>query len=116
MSTWKFYHNPQCSKSREALNLLETQAVDFQIIDYQKNPLSIEELRELITQLKTPASSLVRVKENDFTDAPFDVNSAEEVARQLSKKPRLMERPILQGKGQAAIGRPLEKIEALLKY
>lgn len=115
MSTWKFYHNPQCSKSREALNLLETQAADFQIVDYLKTPLSVAELRELMAQLNVPISSLVRVKESDFTDAPFDVNSAEEIALQLSKKPRLMERPILQGKGQAVIGRPLEKIEELLK-
>ncbi|MNL58185.1 ArsC family protein [compost metagenome] len=97
------------------MHLLEAQAADFQIIEYLKTPLTFKELRELLSQLDTPVASIVRVKENDFTDAPFDVNSAEEVARQLSIKPRLMERPILQGKGRAVIGRPLEKIEALLK-
>jgi len=115
MSQWKFYHNPQCSKSREALSLLEAQGADIQVIEYLKTPQTFEELIQLIGQLDTPASSLVRVKEDDFVKTPFDVNSAEEVARQLSIKPRLMERPILQGKGRAVIGRPLEKIEALLK-
>ena len=115
MSLWKFYHNPQCSKSREALGLLQDRAVDIQVIEYLKSPLSVEELKKLISQLNEPVSSLVRVKEVEFTEAPFDVNSSEEVATQLSKKPRLMERPILQGHGRAAIGRPIEKIEALLK-
>jgi arsenate reductase len=115
MPTWKFYHNPHCSKSREALSLLKTQDADFQIIDYLKTPLSTQELKEMIGQLDVPVSSLVRVKENDFTNAPFNVNSADEVAQQLSKKPHLMERPVLQGKGRAVIGRPLENFEALLK-
>jgi arsenate reductase len=114
MSTWKLYHNPHCSKSREALSLLETQAANFQIIDYLKTPPSLEELKEMIGQLDAPVSTLVRVKENDFNNAPFDVNSADEVAQQLSKKPHLMERPVLQGKGRAVIGRPLENIAALL--
>lgn len=115
MSQWKLYHNPQCSKSREALSLLETRAVEFQIIDYIETPLSYEELIEMIGQLSAPVSSLVRVKEKEFTAAPFNVNSVEEVARQLSEKPRLMERPVLQGKGRAVIGRPVEEFENLLK-
>lgn len=114
MSQWKFYYNPQCSKCREALALLETHSVDFQPIEYLKTPLTAEELNELIGQLSDPVSTLVRVKESEFVEAPFDVNSVEEVALQLSVKPRLMERPILQGNGKAVIGRPVEKIEALL--
>jgi arsenate reductase len=113
--SWKFYHNPNCSKSREALAFLETEAVDFKTVEYIKNPLSHQELRELIGQLTSPLSALVRMKDADFTSAPFDVNSPEEVALQLSKKPQLMERPVLQGKGQAAIGRPLDNIKALLR-
>lgn len=115
MSSWKFYHNPQCSKSREALAMLQDRAIDIEVVEYLKTPLSVEELKQLISQLADPVSSLVRVKEVEFTEAPFDVNSAEEVAKHLSKIPRLLERPILQGHGRAAIGRPLEKIEALLK-
>jgi arsenate reductase len=115
MSFWKFYHNPKCSKSREALALLETQSVNFQIVEYIKDPMTSTELLELIGQLSGAVSALVRTKEADFIAAPFDVNSAEEVALHLSKKPHLMERPVLQGKGHAVIGRPLENIEALLK-
>jgi arsenate reductase len=114
-SSFKFYHNPQCSKSREALSLLETEGVDFQTIEYLKTPLSSEALLEVIGQLSGPLSSLVRTKEADFTNAPFDLNSAEEISMRLSEKPHLMERPILQGKGHAVIGRPLENFKELLK-
>ncbi|UOF00109.1 ArsC/Spx/MgsR family protein [Bdellovibrio reynosensis] len=114
MNQWKLYHNPNCSKSREALTLLETTGVNFHIINYIKNPLTQEELTGLISELNCSLSSLVRTKEHDFTEAPFDVNSAEEVAYRLSKEPHLMERPILQGKGVAVIGRPLENFKVLL--
>ncbi|MFM6929824.1 MAG: ArsC/Spx/MgsR family protein [Bdellovibrio sp.] len=115
MSQWKLYHNPQCSKSREALQLLEAQELDFQVVEYLKNPLSVNELKELIGQMKDPVSSLVRVKEVEFVENPFDVSSVDEVAQHLSLKPRLMERPLLQGNGRAVIGRPLENFTELLK-
>jgi arsenate reductase len=115
MSSWKFYHNPNCSKSREALAWLEAESVSFQTIEYISNPPSIEELQILIGQLHAPVASLVRVKDADFIAAPFNVESPEEVALQLSKKPRLMERPVLQGKNGAVIGRPLDNFKALLK-
>ncbi|WP_413559550.1 ArsC/Spx/MgsR family protein [Bdellovibrio sp. HCB209] len=115
MSLWKLYHNPKCSKSREALSFLEAQEVEFQIVEYIKDPLSFEQLTEIAAQLNGPVSSLVRANEADFVNAPFDVNSVNEVAKALSEKPHLMERPILQGKGMAVIGRPLENIQELLK-
>ena len=112
--TWKFYHNPQCSKSREALSFLQAQGVEFQTIEYLKNPLTSEELRVLISQLNSPLSSLVRTKESDFVAAPFDLNSVDAVVTGLASSPRLMERPILQGQGKATIGRPLENFLSLL--
>ncbi|QLY25765.1 ArsC/Spx/MgsR family protein [Bdellovibrio sp. KM01] len=115
MSSWKFYHNPHCSKSREALAFLEAEAVDFKTVEYIKNPPSRGEFRELIAQMTGPLSAMVRTKDVEFTAAPFDVNSAEEVALRLSEKPQLMERPVLQGKGKAVVGRPLENIKELIK-
>lgn len=115
MIQWKFYHNPKCSKSREALELLKEQGANFQIIEYLKTPLTSKELTQLIAELDAPVASLVRTKEKDFTEAAFDVNSQSVVIQQLTQKPHLMERPILQGNGRATIGRPLENFEVLLK-
>ncbi|WII72143.1 arsenate reductase family protein [Bdellovibrio sp. 22V] len=114
MSAWTFYHNPNCSKSREAFALLKEKGVDFKVVEYLKTPLSRAELQELANQLTTPVSSLVRTKEDDYIQTPFDVNSVGEVIAHLEKYPRLMERPILQGNGRAVIGRPTENILTIL--
>lgn len=114
MPKWKLYHNPQCSKSRDALNLLVSKGMDFQTVEYLKTPLSREELTELIPQLDTPIASLVRQNEAEFQEAPFDVNSIETVASMLAERPRLMERPILQGNGKAIIARPVDKLKDLI--
>ena len=113
MSQWTLYYNPQCSKCREALSLLETHALDFQTVEYLKNPLNAAGLKELMNELIDPVSSLVRVKEREFTEAPFNVNSIDEIAQHLAQKPHLMERPILRGNRRAVIGRPVEKLIAI---
>ena len=45
------YHNPRCRKSREALKYLKDNGYDFEVRDYIKNLLSIEEIVELIESL-----------------------------------------------------------------
>ncbi|MEK2690100.1 ArsC/Spx/MgsR family protein [Bdellovibrio sp. GT3] len=102
-------HNPSCSKSREAVEALRSEK-DLEVRKYLEKPLDEAELRELIKKLDTPVSSLVRIKESLFTEAPFDVNNPEEVIANLAEKPKLMERPILVSDSKATIGRPLEKI------
>ena len=115
MAQLTIYHNPQCSKSCEAVALLESQGVSFQVIEYLKHSPSEQELRDLISLLDTPVSSLVRVKEKEYLASPFDVNSVDEVVRHLAQSPRLMERPVVVREDIAVIGRPVEKIKDLLK-
>ncbi|WP_413586525.1 ArsC/Spx/MgsR family protein [Bdellovibrio sp. HCB274] len=112
--SWVLLHNSGCSKSREALESLKS-VEGLQVRKYLDNPLKEAELRELIGKLDTPVSSLVRTKELLFLEAPFDVNDIEAVIQNLSRNPKLMERPILIGNGKATIGRPLEKITSLLR-
>lgn len=112
--TWVLLHNPSCSKSREAIEALRS-IEGLEVRKYLENPLNETELRDLIQKLDTPVSSLVRTKEALFTEAPFDVNNVDEVVQNLVKNPRLIERPVLIGKDQVTIGRPLEKILDLLK-
>jgi arsenate reductase len=44
----KIYHNQRCTKSRQTLALLEKETIDFKIIEYLKNPLSFDEIKEII--------------------------------------------------------------------
>ena len=57
------YHNPRCRKSREALNYLEENGYEPIVVDYQKEPLSENELARLLKELKYTAEQLVRKNE-----------------------------------------------------
>lgn len=113
MSSWKIYHNPECSKSREALALLYSREIQPVVIEYLKNPPTVHELRELIAKLDAPISTLVRTKEELYQQLNFDVNSIDVVAEMLAQHPKLLERPLVVHGDKAAIGRPIENIKRL---
>lgn len=115
MTTAVLYHNPRCSKSREAKALLDDQGIDYQVRLYLNDPLSAAELKALINQLGIPAADVLRRKEADYTAAGLDKNSSEQqILDAIARYPKLLERPILvTGKG-ARIGRPPEAIREIL--
>ena len=105
------YHNPRCSKSREALEILETKKADYEVIKYLDVPLSEEKLGKIIKLLKIKPIELIRKNESiwkenfkhlDFTD--------EELIQVMAKYPKLIERPIVINGNKATIGRPPKKI------
>ena len=109
------YHNPNCSKSRESLEILETHKEDIQIIKYLDVPLKADKLQKIITLLKIKPIELIRQdealwKENfkhlDFTD--------EELIAVMANYPKLIERPIVINGDKAVIGRPPTKILDIL--
>jgi arsenate reductase (glutaredoxin) len=114
----KLYHNPQCSKSRAALEYLQSTNRAFTIIEYLKTPPSTTEVLELCAKLNTRPLALIRAKDKRFHELGYTTGgerSHEAWAEILSKNPQLIERPILIIKGKAAIGRPLENIIALVE-
>ncbi|CCQ12399.1 Arsenate reductase [Pseudoalteromonas luteoviolacea B = ATCC 29581] len=111
------YHNPRCSKSRETLNLLEQHGYQATVVEYLKQPLNAEELRELIQQLGlTSAHDLLRTKEAEYKLAGLSKSSEENaVINAMVTYPKLMERPVVSVNGKAAIGRPPESVLALFQ-
>lgn len=108
---YKFYHNPRCSKSRQAKKLLEDNNVSFETILYLVNPLKENDLEKILNNLPTKPKSLVRIKEKLFKDLEIDLESLTEkkfVAKLLANNPKLMERPLLITANNAIIGRPPE--------
>lgn len=107
----KFYHNPRCRKSREALALLEDKGISPNIIEYLKDPLNAAELSALLKKLDMKAEDLIRKGE--------DIYKSEYKGKELSesqwieamvKHPKLIERPILVNGKQARVGRPPETV------
>ncbi|MDZ7679371.1 MAG: arsenate reductase (glutaredoxin) [Acidimicrobiales bacterium] len=115
MSDLRLLHNPKCSKSRQALDLLAERGVEPEIVRYLDTPPDRATLELIAGQLDDP-SRLVRTdpyfKElgldaSDYTDPASVVDL-------LVEHPRLMERPVAIKGDRAVLGRPPEDILDLL--
>ncbi|SMF57341.1 arsenate reductase (glutaredoxin) [Pseudobacteriovorax antillogorgiicola] len=111
----KLLHNPRCSKSREALSLLEERGINLEVREYLKEPMEEGELRELVKMLGTPVLRLLRQKESLVQTLELDLSDSDAVFAAIAAHPSLMERPVFIGKsGKAVIGRPPERVLDLL--
>lgn len=111
----KIYHNPRCSKSRQGLAILQEANQNPEIIEYIKNPVSFEELSDLIKKLNIPAIDLVRKNEaiwkQEFKNKEL---SESQIIEAMVSHPKLIERPIAVKGDKAVIGRPPENFKNLI--
>ncbi len=109
------YHNPRCSKSREGVQFLEENNIDFQVVKYLNEPLSENELKEIIGKLGIKPIELVRTKEeiwkNNYKDKSL---TDDEIIKAMHENPRLIERPIVVNGNKAVIARPFSLIKNIL--
>jgi arsenate reductase len=111
----RIYHNPRCSKSREALALLRERDIEPEVVLYLQSELGEGELKELVRKLGVPPHAILRSKEDAYSEAGLsEQSSLGEIVKAIRKAPILLERPIVVVGKRAAIGRPPEKILALL--
>lgn len=116
MTDLTFYHNPRCSKSRGALELLEARGLQPNVVRYLETPPSAAELRDLLGKLGISARQLLRSGEDEYKALGLDDASLSEaqLIDAMASHPKLIERPILVAGGRAVIGRPPEKVLELL--
>lgn len=112
----QIYYNPRCSKCREAYTLLKEGGIDAEIIDYLKQPPSIETLKNIVTVLGIKPSELVRKKEPLYIEkyAGKKISNTRWLTI-LSKNPILIQRPIVIDGNKAIIGRPPELVLDLVR-
>ena len=109
-------HNSRCGKSREAIQKLDELNIDYQIREYLKDELTIDELTQIIDYLKISPIDLVRTKEVIWKDNFKDKQlTDEEVIKAMVENPKLIERPIVIKGNEAVIGRPLDKVIEFVK-
>ena len=110
------YHNPRCSKSREALALITDHGQDVTIVEYLKNPPSAAELTEIINKLGIHARALLRTKEPEYAELGLADPSLPEsvLIDAMVTQPKLIERPIVIDGDKAVIGRPSTNVLNLL--
>ena len=116
MSNVTIWHNPRCSKSRNAVALLEEKGVEVEVIKYLDAPPSKEELVEMLKMLGIGARELMRTKENIYKELNLkEVTDEDKLIEAMAENPKLIERPIVIKDGKAAIGRPIENIVELIQ-
>ncbi|MCV2422326.1 arsenate reductase (glutaredoxin) [Paucibacter sp. DJ2R-2] len=117
MTTLRLLHNPRCSKSREALALLQSGGHAVEVIDYQQTPLDLPALQTLLGQLGLGARELLRSGEPEYQALGLErpeLGEAELLAA-LAAHPRLLQRPIVIDGQRALIARPPELLRAWLR-
>lgn len=110
------WHNPRCSKSRAALELLRERGVEPVIVNYMKNPPDTTEISRALDILKLPPRELMRRDEPDYVRMKLDdsVLTREQLIAAMAAHPTLIQRPIVFAGGNAVIGRPPEAVLAIL--
>jgi arsenate reductase len=110
------YFNPQCSKCRLTLDLLETRGQQPEIIEYLESPPDAATLESILDMLGLEPRDLMRTFEKEYTAAGLDNPdlSRAELIDAMIDHPRLIQRPIVVKNGKAAIGRPPEKVIDIL--
>ena len=110
------YHNPRCSKSREALTLLQTQGCAPDVVLYIETPPTAKQLKELLATLSISARQLLRKTEDAYKALNLGDEKLTEAAliKAMIANPKLIERPIFINGDKAVIGRPPETVLSIL--
>ena len=112
----KIYHNPRCSKSRQTLALLTERGLEPQIVPYLDEPLSVDQIKALLTKLGfDDPRALMRRGEADYKALGLkNVDDPKVLIAAMQKHPKLIERPIVETQTQARLGRPPEHVLDIL--
>jgi arsenate reductase len=112
----RLYHNPRCSKSRGALEILAERGVDVDVVEYLIAPPDRATLEHILDRLDEPPAALVR-HDDRFKALGLDPNGyddREAVVTLLLEHPDLMQRPVVLRGDRGVIARPSERVVDLL--
>ena len=116
MTDLTLYHNPRCSKSRGALELLEARGLSPTVVRYLETPPTAAQLIDLLAKLKISARQLLRTGEDEYKTLNLADSSLSDaqLIDAMAAHPKLIERPILVAGDRAIIGRPPENVLEIL--
>ena len=108
------YHNPRCKKSRAGLQYVIDKKMDHKMREYLKDLLTESELTTLVMKLHVKPFNLIRTQEEYYRKELKGLNlNDEEWIKIMVENPKLIHRPIVEGKYKAVVGDPVENIDKL---
>ena len=117
----KFYHNPRCSKSRQALQLISSQNITLEIIKYLEEGISKLDLENVFNKLDIDRNNFLRKNEKAFKDLNINLKkiSTDQLIKLIIENPIIIQRPLAIKYEKdvfidAVIGRPPEMVLNLL--
>ena len=110
------YHNPRCSKSRQALALLLDKGITPRVVEYLKTPPSRDELAAIVKATGEPVRALLRKQGSPYDDLGLDDETWSDAALLdvMAEHPSLLNRPVVVTDKGARLGRPTERILDIL--
>ena len=116
MAQITIWHNPKCSKSREALSILDESGSEKEIVKYLETSPDKQTIQNLLKMLGITPRELMRTKEDVYKELKLkDEMDDKKLIEAMAQNPKLIERPVLIKNGKAIIGRPTSIIEEFLK-
>ena len=116
MSAYQIFHNSRCSKSRQALQILQDNNCDIEIINYLETDLDLSLIKDVLKKLSLKPRDILRTSEQDYKDNNLEEDnlSDDDLIDFMIKYPKLIERPIVIKGHKAVLGRPPENVLELL--
>ena len=116
MSAFKIFHNSRCSKSRQALQILQDSNCEIEIINYLDIDLDVSLIKDVLKKLSLKPRDILRTSEQYYRDNNLkeDDFSDDDLIDYMIKHPKLIERPIVIKGHRAVLGRPPENVLELL--
>ena len=102
------YHNNRCSKSRLCLELIKKSNTDYKVIEYLKEDLSVNNIKEIINGLVGKINDIVRTNEKEIQKVKIDFTNKDSIIKLIAKNKICMQRPIIRVREKFVICRPPE--------
>jgi arsenate reductase len=116
MAQLTVYEKRTCTTCKNLAVLLEERGIEFDRVDFHVEPLSADEIRELVRKTARPASELFRGREPVYAELGLgerEVDDDEAIAL-MAEHTELMQRPVVVRGDRAVLARPVDRVLELL--
>jgi arsenate reductase len=111
------YEKRTCTTCKNLAALLEQRGIDFDRVDFHVEPLSADEIRELVRKTGRPARELFRSREPAYADLRLGDREVgdDEAITLMAEHTELMQRPVVVRGDRAVLARPVERVDELFE-